>query len=55
MAAPTQDEVTAVITSYRHLQDAVGYAQTLIFEEQNIEGTRYKYVLSQYSDYREGE
>lgn len=55
MAAPTQDEVTAVVASHRHLQDAVDYAGTLVFAEENIEGTRYRYVLSQHSDYREGE
>lgn len=55
MAAPTQQEVTAVIDSYEDLQHAVAKAETVVFEEQNIEGTRYKYILSQYSEYTEGD
>jgi hypothetical protein len=46
MAAPTQQEVTRVITGMNSAQTASDYADSIEFEPEQITGTRYRYILT---------
>lgn len=46
MAQPTENEVTRVIAGNDRAIFYSDYADTIIFEPQQIEGTRYKYILT---------
>lgn len=55
MAAPTPQELEKIIEDYAHITGAVEFGQSLVFEEEQIEGTRYKYTFTTHSDYMGGE
>lgn len=53
MADQTIQEVTEVVTAYGIVQEANNFAEKVIFEEENITGKRYRYIIS--NMYEEGE
>ena len=52
MSAPTEQEITRIITGTNSAEKASDYADTVVFEPTLIEGTRYKYVLTNAPDPR---
>ena len=54
MAAPTQQEITELITAVDQTTLAVEYAGTVVMDVDStpIEGTRYKYIFSNADDPR---
>lgn len=54
MSAPTQQQVTTLLTAIKQTELAIGYAETVVMEvdEDPIEGTRYRYILSNDDDPR---
>ena len=55
MAAPTEQEITELLTAVEQTTLAVGYAATVVMEvdQTPVDGTRYKYILSNGDDPRE--
>jgi len=47
MAAPTQQEVTRLLNAIDRDQKDSDYADAIKFDVQNIEGTRYRFRLSE--------
>lgn len=45
MAAPTEQQVTRVVAGYDRAKTYADYADTIVFDTEQIEGTRYKYIL----------
>lgn len=46
MAIPTQDDINRVIEGRDRAQEAANYADSLVFEMQNISGDNYRMVWS---------
>ncbi len=46
MEQPAEEEITRVIAGYDRAIFYSDYADTIIFEPELIEGTRYKYILT---------
>ena len=53
MAAPTEQEITRIITGDNSAKKASDYADTVVFEPAEIESTRYKYILTNAPDPRD--
>lgn len=47
MAVPTEQEINRVIAGMNTAEDASDYADSIVFEEQQMTGTRYKYIWTQ--------
>ena len=48
-----QRELTRILTGMDVAESASDYADTVVFETQQIEGTRYKYIFTNAPDPRE--
>lgn len=46
MSAPTQEEINRIISGMNEANYAADFADTVVFEPQQMEGTRYKYILT---------
>lgn len=46
MADPTPTDVQSVITAYTLAKEANKHAESIVFEPEQIEGTRYKLILT---------
>lgn len=57
MAAPTEKEITELLTAIDQTTLAIAYAGTVVMEVDPtpVEGTRYRYILSNADDPRERE
>lgn len=55
MAAPTEQEIQNLLTAIDQTTLAVGYAGTVVMDVDStpIEGTRYRYILSDAEDPRQ--
>lgn len=55
MAAPTQQEITELLTAVEQTTLAVGYAETVVMDVDStpIEGTRYRYIFTNADDPRQ--
>ena len=54
MAAPTQQEITELLTAIDQTGKAVGYEDTIVMDVDStpVEGTRYRYILTNGNDPR---
>ena len=48
-----QVELTRILTGMNSATEAADYAATIVFEPEQISGTRYKYILTNAADPRE--